>query len=427
VRTKIASLAPRRLTLIATFFQKKGDAEVHGGRVALLLLAGGAGTRLGFDHPKGMYDVGMPSRKCLYQYFSERITTLQKLSATACGSTSTQNIMWYIMTSQTTHNETVQCFQSNNFFGLDPSQMFFFQQGMLPAFSLDGKIMMDTPTSVTKAANGNGGLYMAMRDSGALKDMETRGVTNVFCFGVDNAICQIADPQLLGYTAHRELDICSKTCKKANAGEKVGLVCLKDGKPTVIEYSDISDELRTKTTDNGELYLQDSHICINVFGVKFLRQVVDKYIPALPYHVARKKIHFVTPDGQTAKPDDINGVKMEMFIFDVFPYARLAIFDAERESNFSPVKNPPGSETDSPDSCRALMSALHQRYVRAAGVSISGDGLCEVSPLVSYAGEGLGDAVKKAGVTSMTLPALIVSKDECLSASVAEGVNVYKV
>eukprot|EP00743_Colponemidia_sp_Colp-15_P000618 GILK01000691.1.p1 GENE.GILK01000691.1~~GILK01000691.1.p1 ORF type:complete len:335 (-),score=57.53 GILK01000691.1:625-1629(-) len=204
------------------------------GKVAALLLSGGQGTRLGFDHPKGMYDIGLPSHKTLFQMFAERIRRLQAFAAEHTGKTDVV-LPWYIMTSEINHKETYGFFKQHDFFGLDAKNLFFFEQGTLPCVTHDGKIIMETPAVISAAPNGNGGVYEALKHKGALADMRRRGVACLHMFGVDNAIVKIADPVFVGYCYEKGADSGNKVVAKSGPEERVGVVCLKGGKPNA-EY-----------------------------------------------------------------------------------------------------------------------------------------------------------------------------------------------
>eukprot|EP00744_Colponema_vietnamica_P011782 GILI01016548.1.p1 GENE.GILI01016548.1~~GILI01016548.1.p1 ORF type:complete len:525 (+),score=178.96 GILI01016548.1:83-1576(+) len=370
-------------------------------KVGVLLLSGGQGTRLGADYPKGMFDIGLPSHKSLFQLQAERIRKIEQLAAArAHKSQSDVEVPWYVMTSEINHTQTVDFFRAHSFFGLKQSQVFFFQQGTLPCFDIRGKIMLETRSQVSRAPNGNGGVFSSLLNSGALEDMERRGLVGVHLFGVDNAIVKVADPVFVGFCVEQQADTGSKVVAKRSADEKVGVLCLRNGQIEVVEYSEMDPALCAQTDEQGRLAYNAGSICNHYFSVPFLRDLVAKHKDDLErkYHVAEKKIPFVNDNGQPETPDKINGIKLELFVFDSFAFARnMAVLEVDREEEFAPVKNASGP--DSPESARTMVSKLHQKWIVQAGGRIvnavnNQNLLCEVSPLLSYEGEGLASYVE---------------------------------
>ncbi len=362
-----------------------GMKVVSNGEVAALLLAGGQGTRLGYDGPKGMYDIGLPSHRTLFQFMAERIKKLGRLSGGG-----DKIVPFYIMTSPLNHEATINYFASHDNFGIDVQ---FFPQGTLPALTSDGKIILETPTSLSLAPDGNGGIYPAVVKHGIITDMKARGIKYIHVFGVDNALVKPADPTFVGYCIQRNADCGNKVLWKTSPDEKVGVVATKDGQPCIVEYSDISKEMSERTDENGRLVFGAGNICNHFYTLDFLE---NEIVPNLGnmYHIARKKIPFYDQDLKTTvKPTSNNGIKLESFIFDVFPLSQnMAVLDVARVEEFAPVKNPPGSESDSPDTARALFSNVAKEWLRKAGAILKGDvnsDACEVGPLTSYSGEGL--------------------------------------
>uniref|UniRef100_A0A7S3LWH2 UDP-N-acetylglucosamine diphosphorylase n=1 Tax=Palpitomonas bilix TaxID=652834 RepID=A0A7S3LWH2_9EUKA len=371
-------------------WRKTGIDAAAKGKVGLVLLAGGQGTRLGTSDPKGMYNIGLPSGKSLFQLQAERLRRVQKLASEVAG----QDVVipWYVMTSPPTDEKTRSFFKDNEYFGLKKEDVFFFVQGALPCFDFDGNVLLEAAGSVTQAPDGNGGIYRALKRSGALADMEKRGVEFIHVYAVDNAIAKVADPTFIGYCIEKEADCGAKVVAKAHADEAVGVLALVDGKVGVVEYSEMSKEIAHSTSADGELEYNAGNICVHFYTRKFLEDVAEL---TLVHHFAKKKIPVANDDGEKFKPDENNGFKLEQFIFDVFYLSKnFAALEVVREEEFSPVKNAPGSKADSPDTARALLSNLHRRRLEAAGATIHGEGLVEVSPIVSYDGEGL-DAVAK--------------------------------
>mmetsp|Transcript_6115 Transcript_6115/g.7910 ORF Transcript_6115/g.7910 Transcript_6115/m.7910 type:complete len:480 (+) Transcript_6115:27-1466(+) len=374
---------------------EKGLEAIGRGEVAALVLAGGQGTRLGFDGPKGMYDIGLPSHKSLFQLMAERISKLKKLAASKVGIQAKDcSLPFYIMTSPINHDATKQYFLDTNFFGLGEENVFLFQQGMLPCLTKEGKIIMETASTVSMAPDGNGGIYPSLLGSGALDDMEkSRGIKYLHVFSIDNALVKPADPGFLGFCIDKGADCGNKSTWKSHAHEKVGVVALRGGKPCVVEYSEITQEMAERTDAQGRLAFGAGNICNHFYTIEFLRK---KVLPNMGnmYHIAQKKIPYYDATKQaTVKPDSNNGIKLETFIFDVFSLSEsFAVWEVERSQEFAPVKNAQGSSSDSPDTARTLISCLCKSWLTAAGAEISSasdEDICEISPLLSFGGEGL--------------------------------------
>lgn len=372
-----------------------GLKAVVEGKVAAVVLCGGQGTRLGFDGPKGMYNIGLPSGKTLIQLQAERLLRVcalaRETTATAVGRE--VRIPWYIMTSPLNDAATREYFSSNNYFGVPESDVFFFAQGTLPCMTREGKIILESANRVAMAPDGNGGIYPALQRTGAVEDMRRRGVEHLHVFSIDNALVRVADPHFLGYCIENGADCGNKSVWKSTPGEKVGVVVKRGGKPCVVEYSEMSQEACERRNADGRLVFGAGNICNHYFSRAFLE---DTVLPSMEnmYHVAHKKIAAADGEaGETKKPSENNGIKLESFIFDVFPMSKnMVLFEVPREEEFAPVKNAPGSSTDSPDTAREMISGQAKRWALAAGAQLGdeeGRGLCEVSPLVSYSGEDL--------------------------------------
>jgi UDP-N-acetylglucosamine/UDP-N-acetylgalactosamine diphosphorylase len=362
--------------------QTVGLDAIRKGHVAALVLAGGQGTRLGYDGPKGMYDIGLPSGKTLFHMICDRI---HKLTLLAGGG----SIPFYVMTSPLNHDATVQYFKDHDNFGLETVQCF--PQGMLPCLTEDGKIIMETRSAVAMAPDGNGGIYPSMKHTKVLDDMTKRGVQYLHVFSIDNALVKPADPMFIGHCIHTQADCGNKVLWKVHAHEKVGVMAEMDHKPCIVEYSDITKEMAEQTDENGRLVFGAGNICNHFYTLDFIHNVVNPNLGDM-YHIARKQIPCYDP--VTASQSVTPGIKLESFIFDVFPLSKnMAVVDVERSQEFAPVKNATGA--DSPETARAMVSALAKQWVEAAGGTVVGDGGdAEIGPLTSYAGEGLEDLVK---------------------------------
>lgn len=363
--------------------------------VAVVLMAGGQGTRLGSSAPKGCFDIGLPSKKSLFQLQAERISKVQSLAAKKVVKSNVV-VPWYIMTSGPTRGPTQAFFEENNYFGLKKENVVFFEQGVLPCISNDGKILLESKSKVAVAPDGNGGIYRALTEQ-VIPDMKKRGIKHVHAYCVDNSLVKVADPVFIGFSASKDVDLSTKVVRKRNATESVGLILLKNGKPDVVEYSEIdSDTAEAKDEKNKDrLKFRAANIVNHYYTVRFLETIPD-WVDSLPHHIAKKKIPFCdTKTGEQHKPEKPNGIKLEQFVFDIFPKIPLdkfACMEVKREDEFSPLKNARGTGEDDPDTSKHDVMAQGMRWTVAAGASfVSEDPTAgvEVSPLVSYGGEGL--------------------------------------
>jgi len=395
------------------------------GEVGVILLAGGQGTRLGFDRPKGEYKLDLPSQKTLFELQAQRLMRLREMASKSTGVEDVR-IPWYVMTSPMTDSDTREHFASVNYYGYGEEDVVFFQQGTLPCLTEDGKIMLETASSLARAPDGNGGIYMGLHTSGVTDNMRERGVRYLYVYAVDNAVVRVSDPCFVGYCIQQDADVGVKVTPKANAGEKIGVLCKKGGRPAVVEYSDIKAEDAEAVNEDGSLRLSTGSICIHFYSFQFLSTTCSPESLPKVYHVAKKAIPYAHPEtGLTipkAELPKVTGIKLESFIFDVFPLSEnMAVMECVRAQEFSPVKNAKGNPVDSPTSALAIISDLHKSWLAAAGATLDGDGAAEVSPLVSYAGEGLGCLAGRA----LSLPVHVQLRSE-LGDELPEGAEVVQ-
>lgn len=321
-----------------------GENVIKNNHYAVVTMAGGQGTRLGHDGPKGTFLLGVePEPKYLFQLLAENLIRHNK----AYGIT----LNWYIMTSTENNDQTISFFKEHKYFGYNPKYIKFFKQGNLPLLLEDGKLIVDEGFHIKLAADGNGCIYKAMKENGILADMEAKGIDWIFIGAVDNALLNMVDPLLVGLTIEDGNEIGSKSVPKINAKEKVGVFCKKDGKPGVIEYSELPEVMAEEVDEDGGLLYGESHIMCNLYSLSALKKIASKN---LPYHSANKKASFMDENGNMIKVvTEPNGYKYEAFIFDGFNYFKeISILRGKREDDFAPIKNALG--VDSPETATKL-------------------------------------------------------------------------
>lgn len=366
-----------------------GESAISQGKLGVFVVAGGQGSRLGFDGPKGSYPIGPVTERSLFQIFVEKILAANKKYQT--------NIPYYIMTSEANNKATIDFFKTHNYFGMDPKDIYFFTQKMLPALNEDRKLAMDRKDHLFMSPNGHGGSLLALYESGALDDMKKRGIELISYYQVDNPLIKIVDPRFVGYHLQKGSEASSKTAIKTDPMEKVGIFGMCDGRLRVIEYSDMPhDELHACLAD-GSLKYDAGSIAIHLFDVDFVYRLAGDGLK-LPYHIAHKKIPYVNEAGEIIKPDSSNGYKFETFVFDALQYAeKTLILEIDRKEEFSPVKNATGK--DSAVTCRQDMVNLYGKWLEAAGISVAKDSdgnvtqTIEISPLFANDSDNLKEKI----------------------------------
>ncbi|KAL7675591.1 hypothetical protein ACOME3_001857 [Neoechinorhynchus agilis] len=359
--------------------------------VAAVVMAGGQGTRLGVSYPKGMYDVDLPSKKSLFQLQAERITRLKELVKRNEDAESCEiHLPWFIMTSDHTMAETRTFFEKHNFFGHPKSDIFFFEQDEMPSFTKHGKIILSDKCTLFKAPDGNGGLFKVLKSSGMLDEMARLGIKYVHAYCVDNILVRVADPVFIGYCIDQESDCAVKVVLKEEPNESVGVVCHSKGKYQIVEYSELPDCEAHKRETSGRLAFRDGNICNHFFTVDFLNTVADRLLAnefKMTNHPAIKNIPSI--DGT------VQGLKLEKFVFDVIPLSqKFVIWQVERKDEFAPLKNGPNSGKIhcTPQSCKEAIFNTHRKWItESLSTKEFNNDMVEVSPLVSYCGEGLDE------------------------------------
>jgi UDP-N-acetylglucosamine/UDP-N-acetylgalactosamine diphosphorylase len=391
-----------RIHLDATLterYRALGEQAWRDGRMAVLVVAGGQGSRLGFEHPKGMFPIGPVTGKSLFQIHAEKVLALARRYGVA--------VPLLVMTSPATHAESLAFFEQNRNFGLPADRVHFFCQGMMPALDLaGGKLLLERPGKLFLSPNGHGGTLTALADSGLLGKLKQRGIRTIHYFQVDNPMIDVGDPVFLGRHLDKKAQVSAKVIAKETPGDKLGVFVLVDGRLTIIEYSDLPDEISRQTDAGGQLLHWAGSPAIHLFEVDFLEQVT-RGPNRIPWHVARKKVTCCDALGNRIEPARENALKFEMFIFDVLPLAdRWTLMPAERLVEFIPLKNATGP--DSPATVRQGLSNLAGTWLEQAGARVprlpNGDvaGPLEISPLYALDAREVAEKINPA--SPITLP-----------------------
>ena len=328
-------------------YNSLGENEIKQGKYAVVTMAGGQGTRLGHSGPKGTFMLGLEKDKSIFEILIDTLKESNEKYGVV--------IPWYIMTSRENNEQTTNFFKENNYFGYDKDSIIFFKQGELPMCSEEGKLLIDENGLIKEAADGHGGIFGSMKRNGIIDDMKQKGIEWAFIGPVDNVLVKMVDPTLLGVALDKNVLAAGKSVVKANSKEKVGVFCKRNGKPSVVEYTEITDDLAEATDENGNLVFAESHINCNLFNIKAIEDVSAK---KLPYHSAHKKAKYINENGELVVPEKPNAYKFESFIFDAFDMLNdMAILRVKREEEFAPVKNAEGN--DSPETARKLYKAFY--------------------------------------------------------------------
>jgi len=354
----------------AARYRAHGEALLRQGRVAALVVAGGQGSRLGIDAPKGVVGVTPVRGKSLFQLHAEKILALSRKYAAS--------VPLFIMTSRDNDTDTRAFFAQNSYFGLKQDEVFFFVQGMLPSMISGGGFILSRDGGLFLNPDGHGGTLTALKKSGCLQVMKDRGIEEIFYFQVDNPLVFICDPLFIGLHSLEGAGMSSKVVRKRGFEEKVGVIAEVDGRTRVVEYSDMNDEMRYASDSEGNMLYWAGSIAIHTIRRDFVEDLTGSF-SMLPFHRAVKSIPTIDRLGN---PVEVQGVKFETFIFDALPMAEKSItLEVIREHEFAPVKNKAGE--DSLETSRVMQSDLHKRWLEDLGVEVIGRSLIEISPLAA--------------------------------------------
>ncbi|MCI5779517.1 MAG: UDPGP type 1 family protein [Lentisphaeria bacterium] len=385
--------------------EARGEELLRAGKVCCLTVAGGQGTRLGFDGPKGTYPIGPATGRTLFSYFAGSVARAQEKYG--------RTLLWFIMTSPINREATEEYFQKEGFFGLDPEQVFFFTQGTMPAFGHDGKLLLSAKDSLSLSPDGHGGTLRALRVSGALDRMAAAGCEYLSYFQVDNPLVPVVYPRFIGLHALEGAEMSAIMLSKTGPKEKLGNFCVSGGRVRIIEYSDLPEALAEKRNPDGTLAFIAGSPAIHVISRAFVEKLTAGGTLKLPWHRADKKIAALDESGNVTAPAEPNGVKLETFIFDAMPLAeKVVILEGDRQELFAPTKNAVG--VDSAESCRRMLTARNARRLRAAGVEIplrpdgTPDAVIEISPRLVLDDADAGELVRKTGLRAV-LPGEVVA------------------
>jgi UDP-N-acetylglucosamine/UDP-N-acetylgalactosamine diphosphorylase len=364
--------------------RRAGEDLLRAGRIAAFTVAGGQGTRLGFDGPKGCVPAGAVSGKPLFQIFAEGLLAARRRYGAP--------VPWYVMTSPQNHEPTIAFFRRHGHFGLPTGDITFLPQGVMPTLDRErGLMLLDQPWAPATNPDGHGGSFRALMVSGALPDMRRRGVRHVSYFQVDNPLVRVIDPVFIGLHAgapDSSAEMSSKMVAKAYPEEKVGLFCRVGGRLEMVEYSDLPMDRQRERGPDGSLRFQAGNPAIHMLGVDFVERVSTDPGFALPFHRAVKRVPFVDLNSaERVEPAEPNAVKLERFVFDALPLCRSSVILETDREEFAPIKNATG--IDSAETSRDLQTARAARWLEEAGIEVprARDGrpdcTLEISPLTA--------------------------------------------
>lgn len=366
----------------------RGNELLDAGQVGAMLVAGGQGTRLGFDHPKGMFQIGPVSGRTLFQVHVEKIVAVARRHGV--------RVPLYLMTSPATHEETIEFFARNDRFGLPEEDLCIFCQGTMPAVDeASGKLILDSPDRLATSPDGHGGMLAAFASSGMLADVQRRSIRQLFYFQVDNPLVDLCGAEYLGYHLLARSEMTTQVIAKREPLEKVGNVVKVGQRLMVIEYSDLPDDIAQRKNPDGSLAIWAGSIAVHIFDVGFLARMAES-AEGLPFHYAHKKVAFLDPaSGRRIEPEKTNAIKFERFIFDLMPWAHNAlVVEVDAQRAFAPLKNAPGAKADTPESVQGQMTSHCREWLRGAGVEVPEGVPVEISPLMALDAKELAAKIR---------------------------------
>lgn len=343
VVTPISSMELSEIEAQKEHFEAIGIRALQNKKVGAVLLAGGMGTRLGSDEPKGVYNIGLTKELYIFECL---IGNMQKVVKQVG-----EYIPLFVMTSDKNHERTVSFFEEHDYFGYDKSVVWFFKQEMAPAVGYDGKVLLESKDKISTSPNGNGGWFVSLDRNGLLTKIHEIGIEWLNIFAVDNVLQKIADPVFVGAVLESDVEVGAKVVRKATPDEKVGVMCLEDGRPSIVEYYELSEKMRDERNEKGE-YAYNFGVILNyLFSVRALERIMSN---KLSLHIVEKKINCLDADGNEIKPDVPNGYKFEQLVLDMIHDLDSCLpFEVVRDKEFAPIKNPTG--VDSVESARELL------------------------------------------------------------------------
>ena len=366
--------------------QERGEEALRNGEIGAVIVAGGQGTRLGFDQPKGMFPIGPVSGRTLFQFFVDRLLAVNEKYG--C------RIPLYIMTSDATDQETREYFAANENLGIPIEDLYIFKQGVMPAVdAVTGKLLMQSKSALALSPDGHGGTVSALNRCGCLADAAKRGIQQLAYIQVDNPLAHLCEPELIGHHLMAASEMTTQVVRKRYPMEKVGNVVLVDGQVQIIEYSDLPESAAKAVDEDGSLKLWAGNIAVHLFKLKFLQRVAGE-ADSLPFHRALKKVPHCDQLGQLVSPTKPNATKFERFIFDLLPIAKNAfVVESYAGEAFAPVKNADGAETDTPNAAKTAIIDLHRHWLEEAGVCVDQGVQVEINPRLALTAGDLREKI----------------------------------